>query len=95
MENNAIKKTRFLCNWIGKISIGSNFRKKCFEFFGLNYKDFVKVDKNLLRPSKTSNLKANFSKAKKHFGFYPKTSIDKLIRIMIEEELKNLICIFL
>ena len=85
-----LKKPDFYVIGSGKLVSVRTFAKKCFEFFGLNYKDFVKVDKKLLRPSKTSNLKANFSKAKKHFGFYPKTSIDKLIRIMIEEELKKI-----
>jgi GDPmannose 4,6-dehydratase len=52
----------------------------------LDYRKYIKIDKKLLRPSKTSNLKANFSKATKDFGYKPKTNIDELIKIMIEEE---------
>ena len=72
MENNAIKKPDFYVIGSGKLVSVRTFAKKCFKFFGLNYKDFVKVDKKLLRPSKTSNLKANFSKAKNILVFIQK-----------------------
>ena len=59
--------------------------KKCFEYVGLNYKKFIKIDKKLFRPSKTRNLLADISKAKKDLKFNLKTDLDGLIKIMMDE----------
>jgi len=85
-----LRKPDFYVIGSGKLVTVRSFTKKCFQYFNLDYKKYIKIDKKLLRPSKTSNLKANYSKAKKEFGYKPKTNIDKLIKIMIEEEIKNL-----
>ena len=64
------------------------FAKKCFQYVGLNYKKYLKVDKNLLRSSKTTSLIADTSKAKKIFNFKIATNLDKIISIMMENDLK-------
>ena len=61
----------------------------CFKKLGLKYKNHVRIDKKLLRPSKTSTLVGDIKKAKKILKFYPKTNIKKLIDIMIASELKK------
>ena len=63
--------------------------KKCFLYVGLNYKKYVKVDKKLIRLSKTSVLKGNIAKAKKTFRYKIKTKLDDLIKIMMDNELKK------
>ena len=63
--------------------------KKCFLYVGLNYKKYVKVNKKLIRPSKTSVLKGNITKAKKTFRYKVKTKLDDLIKIMMDNELKK------
>ena len=85
-----LSKPNFYIIGSGKLVTVRTFAKKCFDYFSLDYKKFIKIDKKLLRPSKTSNLKANFTKASKDFGYKPKTNIDNLIKIMIEEELSKL-----
>ena len=65
------------------------FVKKCFEYVGLNYKKYVKIDKKLFRPSKTRNLLADTNKAKKDLKFKLKTNLDGLIKIMMDDELKK------
>ena len=45
------------------------------------------MDKKLIRPSKTSFLKADVKKAKKFFNYKIKTNIDQLIKIMMDSEL--------
>jgi GDP-D-mannose dehydratase len=42
-----------------------------------------------LRKGKNSNLKSNISKAKKTFGYKPKTDLDQLIKIMVDDCLKQ------
>jgi len=64
------------------------FAKKCFNYVGLNYKNYLRVNKKLLRKSKTTSLIGNISKAKKVFNFKPKTNLDKLISIMMNNDLK-------
>ena len=64
------------------------FLKKSFEYVGLNYKKYLVINKRLLRPSKNATLVADTSKAKKTFNFESRTSIIKLISIMMENDLK-------
>ena len=54
----------------------------------LDYKKFVILNKKLIRPSSTVTLKANNKKAKKILKFNVKTDINKLIKIMMDNDLK-------
>ena len=72
----------------GKSCSVEDFAKKCFEYVGLNYKKYLKVDKKLLRKSKTVSLIGNTYKAKKIFNFKIKTNLDKLISIMMDNDLE-------
>ena len=72
----------------GKSYTVESFAKKCFQYVGLNYKNYLKVNKKLLRPSKTTSLVGNTNKAKKIFNYSNKTSLDKLISIMMDNDLK-------
>ena len=64
------------------------FVKKCFQYVGLDYKNYLRVNKKLFRPSKTVSLIGNTYKAKKTFNFKIKTNLDKLISIMMNNDLK-------
>jgi|TARA_B100002051_G_scaffold204188_1_gene194470 GDPmannose 4,6-dehydratase len=64
------------------------FVKKCFDYVGLNYKEYVKIDKKLFRVKKNATLIGNTNKAKRIFKFRNKTNIEKLISIMMENDLK-------
>ena len=64
------------------------FLKKSFEYVGLNYKKYLVVNKKLLRPSKNVTLVADTTKARKTFNYKSKTNLDKLISIMMENDLK-------
>ena len=64
------------------------FVKKCFQYVGLNYKKYLRINKKLLRPSKTVSLIGDTSRAKKAFNFKIETSLDKIISIMMENDLK-------
>ena len=64
------------------------FVKKCFAYVGLNFKKYVSIDKKLIRKNKNKTLVADTRKANKVFNFKPKTNINKLIKIMMENDLK-------
>ena len=66
-----------------------HFVKKCFKYVGLNYKNYIKINKKLLRSSKTVSLVGNTNKAKRAFNFKIKTDLNKLISIMMDNDLKK------
>ena len=65
-----------------------DFAKKAFEHVSLNYKDYVVIDNNLIRPAEVKTLLANYSKAKKILKWEPKVSFDNLIIDMVESDLE-------
>ena len=85
-----LKKPDFFVIGTGKAYSVKDFAKKCFSYLGLNYKKYIKVDKKLIRPSKTNTLVGNTNKAKRFFNFRNKTNLDKLIKIMVDSEMKKL-----
>jgi len=65
-----------------------DFAKKAFAHVGLNYKDYVVIDNNLIRPTEVDTLLANYSKAKKILKWEPKISFDNLVIGMVESDLE-------
>ena len=72
----------------GKSHSVEYFAKKCFQYVGLNYKNYLRVNKKLLRTSKTVSLIGDTYKAKKTFNFKIKTNLDQLISIMMNNDLE-------
>ena len=83
------KKPDFFVIGTGTNTSVEKFAEECFKYVGLNYKKYLKIDKKLLRPAKTKNLRADFKKAKKILNYKVKTKIKQLIKIMMEEELSK------
>ena len=83
------KKPDFFIIGTGKNYSIEYFVKKCFEYVGLNYKKYIIIDKKLYRPSNTVSLKADTFKAKKILKFKVKTNLQKLIKIMMDHDLKR------
>ena len=77
----------YIFNSNTKFTSVKEFVAECFNYVGLNYKNHLKIDKKLLRPSRTLTLRANTSKAKSKINFKPKTKIKELIKIMMDNEL--------
>ena len=53
-----------------------------------NKRVIVKINPKLFRPSEVNILKGNSSLAKKELDWHPRTDLKKLVKIMIDEELK-------
>ncbi len=64
------------------------FAKIAFSIVDLNYKDYVKIDKKLFRPSEVDTLLANCSKARKKLKWKPKVSFRNLVKDMVESDLE-------
>ena len=84
-----LKKPDFFVIATGQIHSVEYFIKNCFSYIGLDYKKYLKINKKLIRPSKTSSLKGDTSKAKKVFKYKVKTNLKKLIQIMMDDELSK------
>lgn len=68
--------------WIGKGVNTKLVDKK-------NNKTLIKINRKLFRPSEINYSKGNINKASKNLKWKPKTNIKKLVKIMINDELKN------
>ena len=54
-----------------------------------NNQVIVKINPKYFRPSEVNLLKGNSTKARKKLNWYPKTNLKKLIKIMVDEEIKH------
>ncbi len=72
----------------GKEHTVEDFAKKAFGHVGLNYKDYIEIDKNLVRPAEVDTLLADYSKSNKNLKWEPKISFDDLVINMVQNELK-------
>lgn len=65
------------------------FVEKAFDVDGLDWQEYVKVDKKFLRPLDVNFLQGDYSKAKKKLGWHPKVKFDELVKIMVKEDLSR------
>jgi GDPmannose 4,6-dehydratase len=60
-----------------------------FAHVGLDPDEFVRVDKDLIRPAEVDTLLADPSKAEKNLGWKARTTFPELVRIMVEADLES------
>ena len=72
----------------GEIHSAKEFVEEAFKTVDLNWKDYVEIDKKFLRPAEVDCLKANSAKAKKILKWEPSVDFKKLVKIMVEADLK-------
>jgi GDPmannose 4,6-dehydratase len=58
-----------------------------FSHVGLDYRDFVVLDKNFIRPAEVDLLSGDYSKAKKILGWQPQVHFAELIKMMVDADL--------
>ncbi len=84
------KKPDFFTIGSGRTFSVKEFGEKVFKYLNLDFKKHLKINKKFLRKGKNSNLKSDISKAKKIFGYKPKTNLNNLIKIMVDECLEKI-----
>lgn len=65
------------------------FISTAFEYFSLDFKDYIKVDQSLIRPTDIYESNGNPSKAKEKLHWHAKYNYKDVIRMMIESELRE------
>ena len=63
------------------------FTEKAFSMVDLDWQKYVRVDERFLRPVDVEFLQGDYSKAKKKLGWQPKIKLDKLVEIMVKEDI--------
>jgi len=63
--------------------------QKAFDTAGLDWQEYVKVDKRFMRPLDVPSLRGDYSKAKRKLGWSPKTKFNELVELMVNEEIKR------
>ncbi len=67
-----------------------HFLETAFEHAGLDYRDYVEIDSDLLRPAEVFHLLGDASKAKRELGWEPTVSFEELVHMMVDEDLAKL-----
>ena len=65
------------------------FAEKAFDVASLDWQEYVKGDKRFLRPLDVNFLQGDYSKAKRKLGWEPKVKFDRLVEIMVKEDLSR------
>ncbi|PIP13264.1 MAG: hypothetical protein COX48_04720 [bacterium (Candidatus Stahlbacteria) CG23_combo_of_CG06-09_8_20_14_all_34_7] len=63
------------------------FAKLAFARLDLDYKEFVKVDENLIRPAEVDQLVGDNSKAKRILNWQPSVTFKQLVEMMVDSDL--------
>jgi GDPmannose 4,6-dehydratase len=66
------------------------FVELAFKSAGLDYKKYVRVDKNFFRPAEVNILIGDYQKAKKILKWQPQVNFEELVKMMVEEDLKRI-----
>tara|TARA_B100000767_G_C19723421_1_gene518350 strand:- start:443 stop:1432 length:990 start_codon:yes stop_codon:yes gene_type:complete len=74
----------------GKMYSVKDFAKLAFQHVGLNYKDYIKIDKKLIRPAEVDVLCAQYKKAAKILKWKPLNKFKDLVKEMVDEDIKNI-----
>jgi GDPmannose 4,6-dehydratase len=63
--------------------------KIAFEHVGLSYEDHIAVDRKFYRPAEVDVLLGDAAKAQARLGWRPKTSLEQLIKMMVDADLRR------
>jgi len=67
-----------------------HFVQSAFAYFDLNMDEYLELNEILLRPTELQCSYANPQKAFKQLGWKAQYDVDNVVKMMIEEELKEL-----
>jgi GDPmannose 4,6-dehydratase len=65
------------------------FCRIAFRHVGLDYEDYVVVDPKFFRPAEVDVLQGNAAKARDKLGWRPKTSLEELITMMVDADMRR------
>ncbi len=66
------------------------FLDEAFGYVGLDWHDYVEIDKRYFRPLEVNHLVGDASKARRDLGWEPKTRFRDLVRLMVDADVEML-----
>jgi hypothetical protein len=66
-----------------------DFLEAAFHYAGLEWQDYVEIDKRYFRPTEVENLIADVRKAKEKLHWEPKVEYQELVKIMVKHDLEK------
>ncbi|MDD4894401.1 MAG: GDP-mannose 4,6-dehydratase [Candidatus Omnitrophica bacterium] len=66
------------------------FVELAFDYAGLNWKKYVKIDKTFYRPAEVHLLIGDYSKARKKLKWAPSVKFEELVKMMIEADMQRM-----
>ena len=73
----------------GKTHSVKEFVELVFNLLGLSWKRYVVKDERSYRPAEVYDLKGDSTKARQKLGWRPKVNFEKLVKMMVEADLKT------
>ncbi len=73
----------------GRTTTVRDMCKIAFAHVGLNYENYVIIDPKFYRPAEVDVLLGNPAKAKAKLGWKPKTTLEELITMMVDADMKR------
>ena len=74
----------------GEMHSIKEFCEKAFSHVGLNWEEYVEIDRFFMRPAEVPELCGDYSETKKLLGWEPKIKFEELIKIMVDYDCKLL-----
>ena len=66
------------------------FAEAAFSHLGLDWKKYVKTDKQFLRPAEVDHLCGDAALARRNLGWKPKTDFKELVQMMVDADIERL-----
>ena len=76
----------------GETHTVKRFVELAFNYAGLDWRKYVKQDKELFRPAEVNQLIGDYSKAKRILGWKPKVKFEELVKMMMDDDLRRVKC---
>lgn len=73
----------------GETHTVKEFVELAFDYAGLDWKEYVQLDSQFVRPSEVDLLVANPAKAQKYLGWEPKVRFTELVKLMVDADLEE------
>lgn len=74
----------------GETHTVQEFVRWAFDYVGLDWKKYVKIDKSLFRPAEVHVLQGDAGEARRLLKWKPRVSVKQLVEMMVESDLRQL-----
>jgi GDPmannose 4,6-dehydratase len=72
----------------GKTHSVRHLLEVAFSHAGLDYRNHVELDSELLRPADVQHLRGDYAKARRMLGWHPERTFEELIEMMVDSDLQ-------